>query len=231
VIRKACGIEMATKMFPVDFLCFSCAPPATDFPLGTAHVFVDPRGSRSGIFGLLMGALPGGTGAGLLLARSRIFDDLAAARAAWDAFRRSMPALDQVTSSRRFPEDFMRVRRPWGHAAKYGADGVILMGDAAHSVSPAGGQGANMSVADALVLAELALRDEPNLAAEYERIRRPANERSFGPTRAAARLLGLPDRFAPFGLLVHLAGCVGRQGWLMRRALRSASELFEATHA
>lgn len=226
VIRKAAGIEMSTKMFPVDFLCFACAPPVGNFPLGTAHVFVDPRGGRSGIFGLLLGALPGGSGTGLVLARARIFDDLAAAREAWEALRRSLPAIDRALGPRRFPEDFTRVRRPWGHAAKYGADGVILMGDAAHSVSPAGGQGANMSVADAQALAELALRDEQDLVAEYERIRQPANQRSFGPTRAVSRLLGLPDRLAPFGLLIDLVGCVGRQRWLLRRALRSTSELF-----
>ena len=231
VIRKATGIEMPTRMFPVDFLCFICAPPAADFPLGTAHVLVNPNGGRSGILGLLIGALPGGSGTGLVLARSRIFDDLAAAREAWDALRRSQPAIDRALGPRRFPEDFTRVRRPWGHAARYGADGVILMGDAAHSVSPAGGQGANMSVADALVLAELSLRGGPNLVAEYERIRRPANQRSFGPTRTVSRLLGLPDRLAPFGLLVNLVGCVGRQRWLLRRALRSTSELFAAARS
>lgn len=231
VIRKGAGIEMPTRMFPLDFLCFTCAPPAADFPLGTAHVFVGPRGGRSGIFGLLLGALPGGTGTGLVLARARIFDDLPAAREAWDAFRRAQPALDRALGPRRFPEDFTRVRRPWGHAERYGADGVILMGDAAHSVSPAGGQGANMSVADAIVLAELALRDEPDLVAEYERIRRPANQRSFGPTRTVSRLLGLPDRFAPFGLLISLVGCVGRQRWLLRRALRSTSKLFAASRS
>jgi len=43
-----------------------------------------------------------------------------------------------------------------GHAPRYGAAGAVVMGDAAHPVSPAGGQGANMSIADARALAELA---------------------------------------------------------------------------
>ena len=228
VIRRACAIDMPTRMFPLDFLCCACEPPTEEFPLGSMHVFVNPDGGRTGIFGLLLGALPGGTGTGLVLARPRIFDDVASARSAWDALKRRMPAIERALGPRPFPESLARIRRPWGHAVRYGGDGVVLLGDAAHSVSPAGGQGASMSVADAVTLAKLALRGEPDLVLEYERIRRPANERSFGPTRAASRLLGLPDRFAPFALLTHLVGCVGRQGWLLQRALRSASELFTA---
>jgi 2-polyprenyl-6-methoxyphenol hydroxylase-like FAD-dependent oxidoreductase len=55
-------------------------------------------------------------------------------------------------------------------------DRVVLIGDAAHAMSPSGGQGASMALEDALVLARL-LRQfsgefEP-LFAEFERTRRP----------------------------------------------------------
>ena len=51
---------------------------------------------------------------------------------------------------------------------------ALLVGDAAHAMSPQLGQGANMALVDALVLAD-ALRDAPDLTtamAQYERIRR-----------------------------------------------------------
>ena len=64
------------------------------------------------------------------------------------------------------------------------------MGDAAHPVSPAGGQGANMSVADAAAIAEVALRGESGLIDEYERRRRPANQRAMRPTRIGHFMLG-----------------------------------------
>jgi 2-polyprenyl-6-methoxyphenol hydroxylase-like FAD-dependent oxidoreductase len=53
------------------------------------------------------------------------------------------------------------------------------MGDAAHPVSPAGGQGANMSIADARALAEIAVRNPSQLLEEYEYRRRKDNERSL----------------------------------------------------
>jgi 2-polyprenyl-6-methoxyphenol hydroxylase-like FAD-dependent oxidoreductase len=59
-------------------------------------------------------------------------------------------------------------------------DRVVLVGDAAHAMSPSGGQGASMALEDALVLARL-LRQfsgelEP-LFAEFERARGPRVER------------------------------------------------------
>jgi 2-polyprenyl-6-methoxyphenol hydroxylase-like FAD-dependent oxidoreductase len=61
----------------------------------------------------------------------------------------------ETTPSKFIRPEVVRVRRLWGHAKKYGIAGAMLMGDAAHPVSPAGGQGANMSVADATAMAEL----------------------------------------------------------------------------
>jgi 2-polyprenyl-6-methoxyphenol hydroxylase-like FAD-dependent oxidoreductase len=102
------------------------------------------------------------------------------------------------------------------------------MGDAAHPVSPAGGQGANMSIADGRAIAELALAGEPNLLAAYERIRRPANRRSLRFTRGAAFVFGLPDWLLPTPLLFWLVGQFGSQPWLLSRFVQTASKAFVA---
>jgi len=56
---------------------------------------------------------------------------------------------------------------------------VVLLGDAAHAMSPSAGQGASLAIEDALVLAR-SLATEPDRAsalASYERARRPRVER------------------------------------------------------
>src|SRR6185436_8082422 len=125
------------------------------------------------------------------------------------------PALSRV----RFPEDFARVRRPVGNAARYVADRAAIIGDAAHPVSPVGGQGANMAVADAAALAEVLLARLANddLSAEslaaYERMRRAANDRSIGFSRRASRIISAVRRFPPAG---------GLLGFVVRRVDRSS---------
>jgi len=101
------------------------------------------------------------------------------------------------------------------------------MGDAAHPVSPAAGQGANMSVADARVVAELALGNRSNLLAEYERRRRPANARSISATRAAALILSLPHWLSPLSVFVSIIRSVAPHPSLVRHFLRSFSTMLQ----
>ena len=77
----------------------------------------------------------------------------------------------------------VRVRTGSGQAERYGEPGVLLLGDAAHPVTPAGGQGANLSVNDAACLAQLLLEAHPDVPAEYERLRRPASASSRRSSR------------------------------------------------
>ncbi len=224
VVRKACNIPLATRMFPIDFLCFAFDWPPT-LPAATACVWLNPRRMQSGIFSLLAMPFPQGKSAGLVAARSAIFDNLERTQEEWHRFASADPAMRQVIGSRKLPEDFVRVRRPWGHAPRYGCDGALLLGDAAHPVSPAGGQGANMSVADACALAEIALGNHPHPLAEYERRRRPANQRSLGFTRVAAWLVGLPNwclRLLPFGPRQVMS-----RRWLVRRFVQTAATAFQ----
>jgi len=225
-VRKACGIEIKTRMLPIDLLCFGFDWPSS-LPFATGRVWRNLKGLGSGI--LVLGALPAAAGkaAGLVPVRSKIFNANPHVEESWNQLCSMDPVIKDVIRDRRFPQDFVRIRRPWGHAPRYGTEGAILIGDAAHPVSPAGGQGANMSVADACVLAELALRNEPNLLAEYERRRRPANERSMGPTRVAARIVGVPEWVSPSTIFLSMVRWVARHPSLMRRAIRSFSTRFQ----
>ncbi len=224
VVRQACNIPMETRMFPMDFLCFAFDWPAT-LPAATACICMNRRWPQSGILVLAAMPLPLGKGAGLVGARSWIFDNLERTQEEWHRFVAADPAMQPVAGNRNLPADFVRVRRAWGHAPRYGGEGALLLGDAAHPVSPAGGQGANMSVADACALAEIALSNHPNPLAEYERRRRPANRRSLLFTRVAARVFGLPDwclRLLPLGP----REVMGRP-WIARRFVQTAATAFQ----
>jgi 2-polyprenyl-6-methoxyphenol hydroxylase-like FAD-dependent oxidoreductase len=93
-------------------------------------------------------------------------------------------------------------------------------------VSPAGGQGANMSVADAHVLAQVLSAGSRQPVADYERIRRHANERSVGPTRWAARLFALPRWIRPPWLFLHGAHWASARPHRLRGFLEFASTAF-----
>jgi 2-polyprenyl-6-methoxyphenol hydroxylase-like FAD-dependent oxidoreductase len=225
IVRRACGIELKTRIFPIEFYCFGLDWPA-NFPQGVGRIWPNRADWRSGIF--ILGTLPvaGGRGTGLVAVRGRLFHANRNVADSWASFCAIDPNIRAVVGNRRFPDDFTHIRRPWGHAARYGAPGAVLMGDAAHPVSPAGGQGANMSIADGRVLAELLSRGQPRLLAEYERLRRPANRRSFAPTRVGAFLLGLPDGWAPTPLVFALAAAIGRRPVKVGELLRFMSTAF-----
>jgi 2-polyprenyl-6-methoxyphenol hydroxylase-like FAD-dependent oxidoreductase len=184
-VREACGIALASRLFPVEFLCFAFDWPASMEP-GTPHVFLNPEAGRSPL--VVLGALPfpHGRGAGLVAALGSRLSPGPELEEEGRRFFRTDPRIEELTRGRNFPRDFVHVKRPWGHAERYGAEGAVLIGDAIHPVSPAGGQGANMSVHDAKALAELFLSDHPRVVEEYERRRRSANDRSISITRRAS---------------------------------------------
>jgi 6-methylpretetramide 4-monooxygenase len=184
-VREACGIPLDTRLFPVEFFCFGFDWPASLEP-DCPHVFVNPDAGRSPL--LALGALPfpHGKGAGLVAALGARLKPGPELEEEGRRLFRSDPRIEDLTRGRSFPRDFVQVKRPWGHAGRYGAEGAVLIGDAIHPVSPAGGQGANMSVHDAKALADLFLSDHPRVVEEYDRIRRAANDRSMSITRRAS---------------------------------------------
>jgi 6-methylpretetramide 4-monooxygenase len=225
LVREACGIELKTRLFPLDLLCFQADWPA-EFRPDAGRLWPNRKSPTSGILAAGVIPVPSRKGVGVIPVQARIFDDPPRAQAAWRDFLESAPSLAALVGSRRFPDDFQRVRRPWGHAPRYGAAGAFLMGDAAHPVSPAGGQGANMSIADARVLAQLILNGRSDVLTTYERRRRPANGRSMRFTRLAALAFGLPEGMLFSSPLYWLGRFVGNRPSLIAYVIRLASTAF-----
>lgn len=228
LVRRETGIALAARFLPLEILTFGCEWPAS-LPERTVRLWLNPDRARTGIF--VVGAIPWprGLGAALIPARPDVLDRTEQFAADLRQFTSQDPALAELLRDRVYPRDFVRVRIAWGHAEKYGVDGAVLMGDALHPVSPAGGQGANMSVADAYALAEAAAtHDGLHLVSEYERRRRSANERSLLLTRRLSQVLSLPgwiawclSRAAP-----SLLRWIGRRPERIGRALRFAATAF-----
>lgn len=187
-IREACGIGMETRLFPIEFLTFTFDWPSSLPPDGP-HIFINPEASRSSVLGVGALPFPHGRGAGLVTTLGSRMGDTARLEAEGRSFLGSDPRIADLVKGKEFPRDFVHIKRPWGHAARYGAEGAALMGDAIHPVSPVGGQGANMSAQDARVLAEAFLSGRPDPIADIERRRRPANERSMAFTRGASEVV------------------------------------------
>jgi len=224
VVREGCGIGIDLAMFPVDFLCFGPRWPASLSP-SRVRLWANRGGTRSGILGLGAVPLPDGRGTGLVLALPRAFEDPRAA-GDWQRFLDRDPILREIVGDRRFPGDFARVRRPWGHAERYGVDGALILGDAAHPVSPAGGQGASAAVTDARALAEILLSGERDPVATFERRRRASNERSLAITRLAHRAWAIPAWCRSTPLFFAALSFLRRRPSVLARAVRNVSTRF-----
>lgn len=96
-------------------------------------------------------------------------------------------------------------------ARQYRAGRIVLAGDAAHVHSPAGGQGMNAGILDALRLApalEAALRGDATALDRYGEERRPVAERIVALADRLTRMATVPPRLRPVRNLV--------MGWLSR---------------
>ena len=89
------------------------------------------------------------------------------------------------------------------HAERYVDDGLVLVGDAAHVVHPLAGQGVNLGLKDAAVLADVladiasgpaaARIGEARILRRYERARRGDNALALGAMEGLKRLFGAGD--------------------------------------
>jgi 2-polyprenyl-6-methoxyphenol hydroxylase-like FAD-dependent oxidoreductase len=132
-------------------------------------------------------------------------------------FNETDSPLTGLIGHRRFPDDFAHFRPQFGHATRYGIPGAVLLGDAAHPVTPAGGQGANMAIADAVALADCIKANPTDFLTAYQHRRRKANDASVSISRTAAWAFKMPvwlfDRLVPL-----LARWFGRNPtWALQR--------------
>jgi 2-polyprenyl-6-methoxyphenol hydroxylase-like FAD-dependent oxidoreductase len=201
VVRQACGSPMSLVRFPLELLGFAFDWPAS-LPSPVVRLFVNEQRLRSEILGLAAFPLPEGRGAGLLPVWPEALQNDQRLRKALAELSTQHPLLAELIGKRPWPEGFSRFRLVWSRSPSFGVPGVLLMGDAAHAVTPAGGQGANLSVADALIIAEEALARPDTLLAEYRRRRRAAALRSLSISRAAARVFSLPRWVMTLGLFI-----------------------------
>jgi len=192
LVRQECGLGIELQPLAMDLLCFGFDWPAK-LPRSMGRIWINEHHGMSSIFLLATGPLPTGRGAALVPVRPALLENPEQITADWQSFLRTNPDAASLCADRRCPGDMVRVRIAYGHAPRYGSPGVFLIGDAAHPVTPAGGQGANLAIADAAALATLLLRDPENALSDYEALRRPAAQRSLRFSRGAARALRLPD--------------------------------------
>jgi len=225
VIRRGCGLPMALARFPVELLGFGFDWPA-GLPASTAHVWLNKDRVPTGVWGMAAAPLPEGRGAALIPVWPELFEHETRLQRGLRDFAAQEQAVGELIGSRAYPGGFTRFRLAWGRTPRFGAAGALLMGDAAHPVTPAGGQGANLSVADALVIAEAALERPRGLLAEYERRRRPATRRSLSFSRGAALVFSLPRPVVGLALAPWAARWLNRRPERFGRVLRAAADAF-----
>ncbi|MGI8980621.1 MAG: FAD-dependent oxidoreductase [Pirellulaceae bacterium] len=226
LVRRDAGIPLTTQGANLDMLSFGCEWPQ-EFAAGNAHIFLNPRHAASGILVCACIPQPEGRAAGIIGVRPRAFEDEASLRGALAEFAGQDPRLKQILGKRVFPRDFVRVQLKFGNSPTYVHPGAALIGDAAHPVTPAGGQGANLAIADARCLADAILRGNDPFLADYNRIRRRAATRSLRLSRGAAWAFSLPESalaHVPLSAVVRLAD---RWPSLLRFALRTPATAFQ----
>ena len=118
------------------------------------------------------------------------------------------------------------------HAQQYWSDGVVLAGDAAHTINPLAGQGVNLGFMDAAVLIEklgkaqiegVSLSD-PNVARDYESVRRKYNQLMMNAMDAF--YLGFSSRSTPLQVIRNLGlGLANRSGPIKRKVVEYATGL------
>ena len=237
IVRSAMLPDLKLDMFPFDFITAAIDWPA-EIPPDQARLWMNPRAFHGGIPAVACLPWPNGRGVLLMpLPHVRATGLFAGTPAAfWAQFPETTPLAGVFSSRLRFPDDFHAVRRPYGHASKYVTAGAAILGDAAHPVSPAGGQGANAAIWDAMTLADIAhdalTRGDLSAArlSRYETFRRPRNRDSVSITERAAGFLRIASGVPGLRWLVPAAlrtlDCLP---FVKSRILRTFASLFVTT--
>lgn len=246
VVRSQLGIGIEFGMFPFDFVTAPIRWPSS-MPPTKGRVFLDTRSMHAGIPAVAFVPWPKGAGVLMIPLPHERAESLwsAGPEDFWRDLERTTPLAASLREELVFPRDFARVRRPFGHASRYVADGAAILGDAAHPMSPAGGQGANAAIFDALALAEVAdaalrssssprplrpLRPLRSVSREalagYEERRHPVNEQSVAFSRTGSRVIRLGRRLPVTILFPLLLRTANLLVWPKRKLLRTVSTAF-----
>jgi 2-polyprenyl-6-methoxyphenol hydroxylase-like FAD-dependent oxidoreductase len=187
-VRAAIGVPCELRPFPVEFYAAS-QPWPENWPAREVRVFLPAKSLPGGMLGFGMMPLPGRVAACLgLVSPSGEESRLAEAFA---ILAEENPDIPSPLRACGFPTGFKPIGRSFGLAPSYGVPGCVLIGDAIHPVSPAGGQGANMAVGDAACLAGLILDGSPDPAGSLREARLAAHKRGLRPSRLAAAAFGI----------------------------------------
>ncbi len=233
-IREGLGISLKTREFPLEFLG-AAGPRFAGMKEKTGQAWMRPGGFKREIFGGIFLPQPQEKMAFVLLVSLEAHERLMEASSVqfFESVKRLTPLGEEIEKSFSFPKDFTVFRRPFGLVPRYVANGAALLGDAAHPVTPAGGQGANGSVADAVALAETALEafHKNDFSREqllcYEAKRRPAHERSIRFSVWSRRVFLALKWFPRAGfLLPKFLKKVERDSKMKRNFIRNISTAF-----
>ncbi|MBC3194334.1 FAD-dependent monooxygenase [Pseudonocardia sp. C8] len=109
--------------------------------------------------------------------------------------------------------------------SRWTAGRVVLLGDAAHTMLPHQGQGANQAIEDAAVLADLLATHDDHAAAfaRYERLRRARTRQVQRSSLVTSNLLHLPDGPAAAARDARLAGLDPWLAWIHGTDPRAAT--------
>jgi len=234
VVRRALDNSLDLQLFPLDFVTAAMSWP-DELPPDRVSVWLNPDAFRGAV--PVIGCMPWPAGRGVVLLPLPHEWVAPLLKSSPDFFfgelARLTPVADALRERLRFPEDFHHVRRPFGHAPQYVADGAAILGDAAHPMSPAGGQGANAAIWDALALAEvaheaMAANDvSRQRLSRYETLRRPRNANSLRFTELASGAFGFLSRVPGLSRLAPAAlRALDSTAWLKGRIVSTAATTF-----
>lgn len=229
IVRGALGIPILLRTFPLELVTFEFPRPASA-PGDRFLAWVNPQGLSGGLVVAGFVPAPKGMVKGVLALPLGLWD--ARFHRSGDTFWHTLAALtplaDDVSQAVKFPDGFTVIRRPYGHAAAYTRNGAAIIGDAAHPMSPVGGQGANCAIWDGLALANvfLAVTEDSGVDA-YERRRYGANARSVALTAWGASAIRLGRRLPVLsGVLSMVAPAVARSPRVKRVVLSRVARAF-----
>ncbi|HVE72328.1 MAG TPA: NAD(P)/FAD-dependent oxidoreductase [Thermoanaerobaculia bacterium] len=232
VVRTRLGIPITLQTFPIEFV--TAMIKRWPLPPHRVRIWIDRKGLDRGL--PAAGFIPWPGNEGVLLMplpadrAQRLLEQ--PAESFWSTLERVTPMARAMRAQLEFPRDFRRITRPFGHVQSYVANGAALIGDAAHPMTPAGGQGANASIWDALALAgiaDAALRSgdvSRERLLQYERLRRPVNEQSVSFSRTARQAFRAGGFLPLTFMLPIMARTIDVLGWPKRKIIGSFATAF-----